>query len=94
LCSIINVEIIFSSVASNNDILDGGPGDDRLYGDQGNDTLSGGQGGYYFRSGSGEDRITNFNIADGDHEFGGCEIKWFRYLIKVHEINPKSPIVD
>ena len=44
-------------------------------GGQGNDTLSGGQGGDYFRCGSGEDRITNFNIADGDHEFGDCEIK-------------------
>ena len=60
---------------SNNDILDGGPGDDRLYGGQGNDTLSGGEGGDFFRCGNGEDRITNLDPAQGDREFGDCEIK-------------------
>jgi Ca2+-binding RTX toxin-like protein len=50
-------------------------GNDRLYGGPGNDTLSGGQGGDYFRCGSGVDRITNFNTADGDHEYGDCEVK-------------------
>ena len=60
---------------SNNDFLDGGPGDDRLYGGPGNDTLSGGQGGDYFRCGLGVDRITNFNTAEGDHESGDCEVK-------------------
>ena len=59
---------------SNNDFPDGGPVDDRLYGDPSNDTLTGGQGDYH-RCGLGVDRITNFNIADGDHESGDCEVK-------------------
>lgn len=49
-----------------NDILDGGPGDD---------TLRGGPGGDYFRCGPGLDTIGTFSPADGDHEFGDCEIK-------------------
>ena len=60
---------------SNNDFLDGDLGDDRLYDGPGNDTLSGGQGGDYYRCGLGADRITNFNIADCDHESGDCEVK-------------------
>ena len=56
-------------------MLDGGPGDDRLYGGSGNDTLRGGPGGDYFRCGPGVDRIGTFNSANGDHEFGDCEVK-------------------
>jgi hypothetical protein len=37
--------------------------------------LRGGPGGDYFRCGSGIDRIGTFSPADGDHEFGDCEIK-------------------
>ena len=47
----------------------------RLYGGPGNDTLRGGPGGDYFRCGPGVDRIGTFNPADGDYEFGDCEIK-------------------
>jgi hypothetical protein len=31
--------------------------------------------GDYYRCGLGVDRITNFNIPDGDHESGDCEVK-------------------
>jgi len=55
-------------------LLDGGPGDDRMYGGPGNDTLRGGPGGDYFRCGDGY-RIGTFSIEDEDHEFGDCEIK-------------------
>jgi Ca2+-binding RTX toxin-like protein len=57
-----------------NDVIDGRPGDDRLYGGPGNDSLRGGPGGDYFRCGAGYDRIWTFSIADGDHEFGDCEV--------------------
>jgi len=61
-----------------NDILDGGSDDDCLYDGPGNDKLRGGPGGDYFRCGPGVDTIDTigtFNLLDGDHDFGDCEIK-------------------
>ncbi|WP_448191034.1 calcium-binding protein [Azospirillum sp. sgz301742] len=51
-----------------NDTLNGGAGADRLWGDRGNDLLTGGDGAdrFCFASGSGADRITDFNYAAGD----------------------------
>lgn len=50
------------------DLLAGGDGDDFLSGDRGSDTITGGGGAdrYYFFVGSGLDRITDFNGAEGD----------------------------
>ena len=51
-----------------NDTLSGGAGADRLWGDRGNDRLTGGDGAdrFCFASGSGVDRIADFNYASGD----------------------------
>lgn len=51
-----------------NDTLSGGAGADRLWGDRGNDRLTGGDGAdrFGFASGSGVDRISDFNYAAGD----------------------------
>ena len=50
------------------DALFGDLGNDRLAGDAGNDTLTGGAGAdvFVFSTGSGADRIADFNAADGD----------------------------
>lgn len=50
------------------DIVNGGAGDDFLSGDLGNDTLTGGAGADIFRAfaGGGNDRVTDFNAAEGD----------------------------
>lgn len=50
------------------DLVAGGSGDDYLSGDRGNDTLSGGFGADLFKGfvGSGVDRVTDFNLAQGD----------------------------
>jgi VCBS repeat-containing protein len=51
-----------------NDTLSGGAGNDLLAGGTGNDVLSGGSGAdiFLFRSGEGNDRITDFNSSEGD----------------------------
>ncbi|MET0271865.1 MAG: calcium-binding protein [Phenylobacterium sp.] len=51
-----------------NDVLDGGAGDDWMSGDRHNDTLTGGSGADLFNlfTGSGEDRILDFNALAGD----------------------------
>lgn len=51
-----------------NDSLSGGAGDDWMSGDLGDDTLSGGAGADTFRTwgGTGIDRVTDFNRAQGD----------------------------
>ena len=51
-----------------NDTLSGGAGVDHLWGDRGNDRLTGGDGAdrFGFASGSGRDRVTDFNYAAGD----------------------------
>ncbi|MFC3069748.1 family 16 glycosylhydrolase [Phenylobacterium soli] len=51
------------------DLLKGGDGADWLTGDRGSDTLTGGAGADTFQlfSGSGADRVTDFNAAEGDH---------------------------
>ena len=51
------------------DVLTGGAGRDHLFGDLGNDTLTGGQGAdvFHFAAGGGQDRVTDFNLAEGDH---------------------------
>jgi Ca2+-binding RTX toxin-like protein len=51
------------------DVLIGGAGNDYVTGDLGNDTMTGGDGADTFRvfAGGGEDRITDFNPAQGDH---------------------------
>ena len=51
-----------------NDTLSGGAGADRLWGDRGNDRLTGGDGAdrFGFASGSGRDRVTDFNYGAGD----------------------------
>lgn len=50
------------------DVLNGGAGDDWMSGDRDNDTLSGGLGADLFNlfAGAGQDRITDFNLAQGD----------------------------
>ncbi|MCC7272141.1 MAG: calcium-binding protein [Alphaproteobacteria bacterium] len=62
------------------DVLDGGTGDDLVYGDLGGDDLHDGPGNdtlvagggtgdvdwFYFASGSGQDRVEQFDIGDGD----------------------------
>ena len=50
------------------DLVDGGAGDDWLSGDLGNDTLTGGGGAdvFNFFTGAGEDRVLDFNFAQGD----------------------------
>nr|WP_246371114.1 DUF4347 domain-containing protein [Phenylobacterium haematophilum] len=51
-----------------NDVLSGGEGADTLFGDRGDDTLTGGAGAdlYVTGSGRGEDRVLDFNFAEGD----------------------------
>lgn len=51
-----------------NDVLEGANGADWLSGDVGADTISGGAGGDLFHSsaGAGVDRVTDFNLAEGD----------------------------
>jgi Ca2+-binding RTX toxin-like protein len=51
-----------------NDSVSGGDGDDWLWGDRGDDTISGGAGADIFHSfsGTGIDRVTDFNLAEGD----------------------------
>ncbi|MBW8816045.1 MAG: M10 family metallopeptidase C-terminal domain-containing protein [Caulobacterales bacterium] len=51
-----------------NDVVTGGAGNDFVSGDLGNDTLTGGTGADIFHSftGAGIDRVTDFNIAEGD----------------------------
>lgn len=51
-----------------NDVLEGANGADWLSGDVGSDTISGGAGGDLFHAsvGAGLDRVTDFNLADGD----------------------------
>jgi Ca2+-binding RTX toxin-like protein len=51
------------------DVLTGGAGNSHLYGDLGNDTLTGGAGAdtFHFAHGGGQDRITDFHPAEGDH---------------------------
>ncbi|CAN7603326.1 SwmB domain-containing protein [Phenylobacterium sp. LjRoot164] len=51
-----------------NDVLHGGDGADTLIGDRGDDTLTGGAGAdlYVTGSGRGEDRVLDFNFAEGD----------------------------
>lgn len=51
-----------------NDVLRGGAGNDRLSGDAGNDLLTGdgGADSFVFNRVAGRDRITDFDIADGD----------------------------
>jgi Ca2+-binding RTX toxin-like protein len=48
--------------------MHGGEQDDVLWDDAGNDTLRGGQGAdvFHFTLGSGQNIITDFNLADGD----------------------------
>lgn len=50
------------------DTIVGGDGDDWIWGDKGNDVLTGGAGAdiFHISSGSGADRITDFNKAEGD----------------------------
>jgi len=50
------------------DVVEGGDGNDWLWGDRGSDTLTGGAGADIFHSfsGTGSDRITDFNYAQGD----------------------------
>jgi len=50
------------------DALTGGAGNNHLFGDLGNDTLTGGGGAdtFHFGSGGGQDRVTDFNLAQGD----------------------------
>lgn len=48
------------------DVILGGTGDDVLSGDLGQDTLTGGAGADAFRFLGGDDRITDFNPAEGD----------------------------
>jgi serralysin len=52
----------------NDDVIYGGAGNDWLSGDRGNDTLTGGAGADIFHSfaGAGIDRVTDFNLAEGD----------------------------
>jgi Ca2+-binding RTX toxin-like protein len=52
-----------------NDSITGGAGNDWLSGDRGSDTLTGGTGADIFHSwnAAGVDRITDFNVAQGDH---------------------------
>lgn len=51
-----------------NDSLNGGAGDDFISGDRDNDTMTGGSGADVFNTfvGAGLDRITDFNVAQGD----------------------------
>lgn len=51
-----------------NDVLRGGPGNDFISGDKGSDTVSGGPGSDIFHAfgEAGEDRVTDFNRAEGD----------------------------
>lgn len=58
-----------------NDTIDGGGGEDRLIGGGGNDVLTGGAGGDIFvfaASGSGSDRITDFDITADRFDLGGA----------------------
>ena len=49
------------------DVLNGGAGDDWMAGDEGNDLLTGGAGADVFHwNGKGNDRILDFNFAEGD----------------------------
>lgn len=52
-----------------NDVLTGGDGNDWLSGDRGSDTLTGGAGADVFHTfgDAGVDRVTDFNLAQGDH---------------------------
>ena len=52
-----------------NDVLNGDYGWDDFWGDAGNDTMTGGLDGFdwfFFTSGSGQDRIDDFDVAGGD----------------------------
>lgn len=64
------------AATTGNDTIIGTNGDDFLDGGAGNDTLTGGAGRDYFvlREGGGNDVVTDFNKAEGDHvllDFGG-----------------------
>ena len=50
------------------DVLSGGAGNDHLLGDLGNDTMTGGAGAdtFHFSLGGGVDRVTDFNVGQGD----------------------------
>jgi len=50
------------------DLVAGGAGGDWISGDLGADTLSGGAGAdtFYFSAGAGQDRVTDFNVGEGD----------------------------
>ena len=52
-----------------NDSINGGAGNDWLSGDRGSDTITGGAGADIFHSWNqaGTDRVTDFNLAQGDH---------------------------
>ena len=54
-----------------------GPGNDWLYGRKENDIVGGDKWGEYFLHGSEEERINNFNPADGNRKFGDCGTQWF-----------------
>ena len=71
-----------------NDYLNGGSGNDNLIGGRGNDTLVGGTGAdyFYFTSGDGVDRITDYNYSQGDRlvfytTAGTASIEQFDYDI-------------
>jgi len=51
------------------DSLSGGAGNDHLLGDLGNDSMTGGTGAdtFHFQLGGGQDLVTDFNAAEGDH---------------------------
>ncbi|HKR89728.1 MAG TPA: calcium-binding protein [Phenylobacterium sp.] len=50
------------------DVLTGGAGNNHLFGDLGNDALTGGAGAdtFHFAAGGGQDRVSDFNLAQGD----------------------------
>lgn len=72
----VNAANGFGSVLSNDDILDGGAGNDTIFGDRGNDTLTGGAGVDQLFGNDGND---TFNLANGDYSAaevidGGADI--------------------
>jgi Mg-chelatase subunit ChlD len=57
------------------DLLDGGDGDDTLSGGDGDDSMTGGKGADYFSCGDGDqDRILDYNEAEGDTKAVDCEV--------------------